>query len=403
MSRPDSLPITILVTLLVAVGSFAIAVYTPSMPAIAEEFAASTDQVKLTLTVFMLGFALGQLVYGPVSDRWGRRGVLLAGLAVFIAGDVACVLATSIEHMLAGRFLQALGACAGPVLGRAVVRDVHGRRNTARVFAWMGTALALAPVIGPTVGGHLHVWFGWRASFLLLTGMGAVLMLAIILFLPETNRTADAEATDFRRMMRNFATLLGDRPFLGYLLCGSFIYSGLFCYMAIAPFLIIDGLGLTPEKFGFLSIFTTTSYLVGTVIAARLSPGWGIDRIIRIGTWLALGGGVLMLAVAEWVLSIPAIVGPMMIFAVGMGLVLPNSLAGGMIPFPRMAGSASALLGFGQQGMAAAATIVAVAFPQDSALSVGLCLAGLGAAAALAHFVLLRPRTALAGEEAASD
>jgi MFS transporter, DHA1 family, multidrug resistance protein len=390
MPRPDSLAVTALLTALVAIGSFSTSIYVPSMPALAVEFGATPEQVKLTLTLFLLAFALGQLVYGPLSDRIGRRGLLLAGLGLYLAGSLACALAPSIGTMIAARFLQAAGACAGAVLGRAVVRDVHGRAGTARVFAWIGAATALSPAIAPTLGGHLHVWFGWRANFVLLAALGAALLLGVRLLLPETNRRRDPQATGLGRMAANYRLLLADRRFLGYLLCGSLPYAGLYAYIAVTPFLFIGRLGLSPEVYGTLTLFTTGSYLAGSLAAARLGPRLGVDGLVLAGVAVALAGAAVMAALAAFVLSVPTLLGPMMLFSVGLGLSLPSAMAGGMLPFPQMAGAASALLGFWQMFLAALATLATAALPQASALGMAALLVALAAASVAARLTLLR-------------
>src|SRR6266851_4590635 len=302
--RPDSLAGTVLLTALAAIGSFSVAIYTPSMPSLVADFHTRPAMVKLTLSLFLVGFAVAQLVYGPLSDRFGRRPVLVAGLAVYVVGSLACAVAPSIDAMIAGRFLQAVGACAGPVLGRAVVRDVHGREGTARVLAWIGAATTLSPAIGPTLGGSLHVWFGWRANFVLLAIFGAALL-----------------ATAWR--------LLGDRFYLGYMLSGSCIYAGLYSWIAAAPFLFVDRLGFSPDHYGALTIVTTGSYIGGSVAAARLTHRAGLDRMILLGCALAVTGAALMslLALAT-ALSAATLIGPMMLFSFGMGLTLANALAG---------------------------------------------------------------------------
>jgi DHA1 family bicyclomycin/chloramphenicol resistance-like MFS transporter len=391
LRAPDasSLLITLLITALVAAGTFSTSIYAPSMPTLVDELETTTDLVKLTLTVFLVGFALGQLVYGPISDRFGRRPVLMGGLLVFCLGNLACVAAPDIETMIAGRFLQALGACSGPVLGRAVVRDVHGPQGTARVLAWIGAAMAISPALGPTLGGHLHVWFGWRANFALLTVLGMLLFVAVSMFLRETNPRLDPDGTDWLRLFGNFRVLLGDRHFAGWLLCGSLIFAGLYVYIAIAPFLFIDRLEFRANTFGLLTVFTTSCYLAGTVSAARLTRRISVERMVLAGSIAALVGGVLMFAFAIETLSPVTILGPMMLFSYGMGLTLPNAMAGGMIPFPHMAGTASALLGFGQQGLAAAATVLAAALPQHSALVMGGLIAALAFGALLARVFLI--------------
>jgi DHA1 family bicyclomycin/chloramphenicol resistance-like MFS transporter len=393
MLRPDSIAITGLLTALAAIGSFSTSIYVPSMPALVDAFQTSADRVKLTLSVFLVGFALAQLVYGPLSDRFGRRGTLIVGLVLYVAGDLACALAPSIELMIAGRFLQGVGACAGPALGRAVVRDVHGREGAVRVFAWIGAAMAISPAIGPLLGGHLQVWFGWRASFILLTALRILLLGSVGLLLAETNKAVDPVATHPATMARNYGSLLAHRRFLGFLLCGSLIFAGLYAWIAAGPFLIMTQLGVAPDIYGSLSLFTTGAYLAGSIGAARITPRVGIERMVLIGCALACAGGVSMAIAAASFLSVPGLLGPMLLFAAGMGLTLPNCIAGALVSFPRIAGTASALLGFAQMSVAALATVAMAHLPHYSALALAGTIAGMSLLALAARLVLLRPAT----------
>jgi MFS transporter, DHA1 family, multidrug resistance protein len=387
--RPDSTAGTVLLTALVAIGSFSVSIYTPSMPALVEDFHTRPAMVKLTLSLFLVGFAAAQLVYGPLSDRLGRRPVLVAGLAIYVIGSIACVAAPSIEAMIAARFLQAVGACAGPVLGRAVVRDVHGREGTARVLAWIGAATTLSPAIGPTLGGSMHVWFGWRANFVLLAVFGAVLLGTAWRLLGETNRQLDPVAIHVVAMADNYRRLLTDRRYLGYMLSGSCIYAGLYSWIAAAPFLFVERLGFSPDRYGALTIVTTGSYIGGSVVAARLTQRAGLDRMILIGCALAaIGAGSMVLLALAVALSAATLIGPMMLFSFGMGLVLANAMAGGLLPFPRMAGIASALLGFAQMALAALATMLVAALPPVSAVSMSGVILLLATAGFASHVTL---------------
>src|SRR5260221_3984882 len=289
--RPDSVAGTVLLTALAAIGFFSVSIYTPSMPSLVADFHTRPAMVKLTLSLFLVGFAVAQLVYGPLSDRFGRRPVLVAGLAVYVVGSLACAVAPSIDAMIAGRFLQAVGACAGPVLGRAVVRDVHGREGTARVLAWIGAATTLSPAIGPTLGRSLHVWFGLRAHFLLLAIFGAALLATAWRLLGETNRQLDPVAIGLASMAGNYRRLLTDRLYLGYMLSGSCIYAGLYSWIAAAPFLFVDRLGFSPDHYGALTIVTTGSYIGGRVAAAPPLPPPRLDPTILLGFAPAAVGG----------------------------------------------------------------------------------------------------------------
>ena len=164
--------VIILLTLLVAMGAISTDIYLPSLPSIAAEFSTDTASVQLTLSIFMIAFAVSQLVYGPLSDQFGRRPVLLGGMSLYLVASTGCAMADSIETLILARFLQALGACSGPVVARAIVRDVFGRERSAKVMAYMGTAMALAPVLGPIAGGFLQVWFGWQANFAVMAALG---------------------------------------------------------------------------------------------------------------------------------------------------------------------------------------------------------------------------------------
>ena len=359
MPRATSLPVTVLLTALVALGPISTDLYLPSLPAMARAFGAPVGEVQLTLSVFLAGFATAQLAYGPLSDRFGRRPILLIGLGIYVAASLACALAPSIGVLIAARFLQAVGGCAGPVLCRAVVRDVHGREGAARVLAYLSSAVALAPALGPILGGFLEVWSGWRANLLVLVAYGASGLAAAALILPETNPSPDATAMHPRRMLANYAGLLGRRTYLGYALCCTFAYSGIFAFISGSSFVLVDRIGLRPDEYGFCFAAVACSYMAGALAAGRLTRRMGIDRMVRAGGAITGVGGAIPAAVG-WSGAAPnglggaaAIIAPMMLCIAGIGLVLPNAMAGAIGPFPRIAGAASALLGFMQMTTAA--------------------------------------------------
>jgi DHA1 family bicyclomycin/chloramphenicol resistance-like MFS transporter len=294
-----------------------------------------------------------------MSDRFGRRPMLLFGLALYVAASIACALAATIGMLIAARIAQAVGACAGPVICRAVVRDVHGhgpkgREGAARILAYMGAAMALAPALGPILGGFLEVWFGWRSNFVALTLYGAAGFVATLLMLPETNVQPDPHAMRPGRMLATYATLLRHRAYPGFVLCCAFAYSGIFAFISGSSYVFVDHFGLSPSLYGVCFATIVVGYMIGTVLAGRLTRRLGIERMVRIGALVATAGGAILAGLA-WagVDTIAAVLAPMVLFMVGTGLVLPNSMAGAIGPFPAAAGAASALLGFTQMTVAA--------------------------------------------------
>ncbi len=372
-ARP-SFALAALLTTLVALGPLSTDLYLPALPTLARVFASDAAGVQLTLSVFLAGFACGQIFYGPLSDRFGRRPLMLGGLALFCAGSIGCVLATSIEMLVLARFVQALGACAGPVIGRAVVRDLWGATESARIIAYMGGAMALSPRLGPTLGGFLTVLFGWQSNFVLLLLIGALQLVAVACMLSESNVHRDPAASNPRQMVANFARLLADRHYLGCLLSFSFSYSALFAFISASSFVLADRHGLTPQVYGLCFGVVIAGYLLGSLASGRLVRRLGSDYLLLRGAWLGAIAGVSMAALEfSGVRSIAAILGPMFFCTVATGLVMPNAIARALAPYPTMAGSASALMGFVQMTIAA---LVGIA--------VGHGLAGGGAVLALA-------------------
>ena len=375
---------TLLVTAITALGPLTMSMYAPSMPTIAQALDTTAGMVQVTLSIYLTGFAVGQLIYGPLSDRFGRRPVLIGGIAVFVVASAACTLAGSIEQLIAARFFQALGSCCGPVLGRAVVRDVYGRERAASVLAYMAMAMALAPAIGPAAGGYLTVLFGWRANFVFLTVFGLAILAAVWTMLEETNRRRDPTALMPRRLVSNYASLARSRTFAGYTLCLAAIYSGMFAFISGSSFVLIEQFGLSPERYGMAFGVIVVGFMIGTFSAGRLTRRLGVDRLIGAGSALSglcgLAGLALALARVD---HTAAILAPMFGFMIGAGLLMPNAQAGGLGPFPTMAGTASALMGFTQMGLAAASGIL-VGSLQDGTqvpMMASVCAGALTAAA----------------------
>jgi MFS transporter, DHA1 family, multidrug resistance protein len=384
--HPESLVVGALLTALVALGQISTSIYIPSMPSIVSELATTPDRVNLTLTGFLLGFAVCQMVFGPVSDRFGRRPVLLVGLGLYLAASLLCALASTIAALILGRVLQGMAACAGPVLGRAIVRDIYGPTRTAAAMAYIGAALAISPAVAPIIGGYLQVWFGWRSAFIFLTAVGALIFAASWLLLAETSPRGSGSNRNTSGLLRSCALLLRDRRYLGYTLVISFIFAGLMAFAAGGPFVFIELLGMSPEHYGMLAIFTVVGFLLGSLVTGRLTGRLPLDRLLLLGLICAVFGGGLMAGLAVFApLSVASIIAPMAIFTAGLGMALPTGMAGAMAPFPQIAGAASALLGFVQMLVAAGASYAVGVLPHGSAWPMATVIAA-GAVAALLSF-----------------
>lgn len=397
--RPDhwrgvtGTPLIALLTAIVAIGPLSISFYVPSLPDIARSLGATPGEAQATMTTYLAGFAIAQLIYGPLSDKHGRRPVLVGALLLFILATAVCAMTQTIEQLLAARFVQGFGACCGPILGRAMVRDLFDGPAMVRVFAIVGASVAIAPALAPSIGGVIEQAFGWEASFLSLALIAVILLLLALLFLDESNRHRTPDAVQPRRLIAIYAGLLRNTVFMSYVLCGALIFSGVFGYHATAAFVIMGEMGLSPAEYGLLAIITVPAYMAGNITSGRLAGRVPARVLIGCGIACAATGAVLLETLSGTV-SLPRILGPMMVYFLGFGLILPNCIAGALQPFPRVAGSASATMGFIQMACGALSSIIAALVYQGSGMGpFGWLLIGLSCLAAL-NFILLVPREA---------
>ncbi len=392
MLNPTSFACTLSIALLVALGPLATDMYLPALPGLTGEFSTSAGQVQLTLSLFLAGFALAQIIYGPLSDRFGRKPMLLVGLALFVLASMACALAQSIEMLILARFVQALGGSAGPVLGRAMVRDIHGPQESARVLSHIGSAMALAPAFAPILGGYMSVYLGWASIFWFLALVGLFGATLLLLAIEETAPQEHRHPRAVKIILGDYARLLRDPAYLGYTLTCTLAYSGLFAFLSGSSFVIIEYFGVNEEHFGLLFLLVVVGYISGTLSGGRLSRRYDFRRLVGVGSLVLLVAGGSMLAIAlnqpEQVMSI---VLPMMLFMHGVGLVMPQSMAGALANYPHIAGSASGLLGFTQMTTAGLVGVVVGHGYDGTPVAMAMAIAIAGLLSLMVYLLLLRP------------
>ncbi len=388
MLRPNTLALTALLALLTAAGPISVDLYLPSLPAIGQALDASVPQVQLTLSGFLICFAVGQIFYGPLSDHVGRRPVLIATLAVYVATCLGCALATSIETLIVLRGVQALGVAGAPVLARAIVRDLYSGARAGRELSRMGAIMALAPAIAPGLGAVMQTTIGWQANFYLMATIGAGALAMITILLPETTKPPKRPDAPIPSLIRAYGTFMRHRRFLIYMGIVATSYGGLFAWISGSSFALQDLYGLSPLAFGLIFAATTLGYLAGTLFAARWVTRLGIERtIVWGGVALAAGGLAMVITTALELRSPFALALPIVIYLAGLGLALPQSLAGALTPFPDRAGAASSALGFVQQVLGSLLGILVGHSLSRSALPLAVIIAVMGVLAlALALF-----------------
>jgi DHA1 family bicyclomycin/chloramphenicol resistance-like MFS transporter len=378
MLRPGTFALTALLAALSAIGPLTTDMYLPSLPDIVRLLDATTADGQLTISSYLVGFAVGQIVYGPVSDRHGRKPVLIGAVVLYSAASLLCAGSTSISMLIGARALQALGGCGGIVLARAIVRDLYAGARAGRELALIGSVMALAPVLAPIAGGVLQTAFGWRSIFFTLVASGLCGIAIIWTLLPET-LPRRAEPLSLSSMLHSYRIVARNRVFLAYLALGTTSYAGLFAWISGASFVLQNLYGLAPFDFGVAFAIGSVGYMAGAALSARLVGKLGVDGTAGIGSLCLCFGGLAMAgAVALGLTTAVSLVLPMAIYLAGLGMVLPQSIAGAMTPFPEHAGTASALFGFIQQCGAALCGVAVGHWLGASAWPLAIAVAAMG-------------------------
>jgi DHA1 family bicyclomycin/chloramphenicol resistance-like MFS transporter len=395
MLRPDTFALTALLALLTAIGPLSMDLYLPALPAISVAFGATPAAGALTVSLYLIGFAAGQVAYGPLSDRHGRKPVMLAAMLIYCVASVVCALAPTIEALIAARFLQAFGSSGAIVLSRAVVRDLYEGPRAGRELSLMAVIMGLAPIVAPVIGSVLQAVFGWRACFVFLVLAGIAAAAAVRWLLPETLRKrartpSSGLIASIGVVARNRAAL----AFIGMIAAG---YGGLFAFISGSPFALQSVYALTPFGYAFAFAIASAGYIGGSWLAAKLVVRLGIDRTIGWGVLaFAVAGVAMIVATALAPRVVAGFVAPMTLYLFGLGLAMPQALAGALQPFPERAGAASSLIGCVQQSVAASTgALVAHALGETAwPLVIGIALPGM---AALAIWAATRGVRAKAG------
>src|ERR1019366_1728254 len=383
----------VLMGVLQAFAPLSIDMYLPSMPLLEKVFSATTAQVQITLVTFLLGYALGQSLYGPVTDRFGRKPPLYFSLALFVVSSAACALSPSVNVLSVFRLLQAIGACGGAVVSRAMVRDLFPPKDLRRIFSMLVLVLGVSPLISPFIGGYLLVWFGWESIFYTPAFLGALTLLAVHHRLDESLAPEHAQPLHMEHIISSYGQLLKDRTFLGASLVCGFSSAGMFAYIASAPFVFINMYKLPPQQFGWLFGFIAAGLIAASQVNGRMSHKIPLWKVLRVANLVQLGSGLAVLATAATGFGgMAGIFAPVFVYMCATGFVFPNGNAIAMMRHGNMAGTASALLGTNQFVIAAATTIVLGLIDNSSAMPMAIVIAGCGAAAALLNYWTLGAR-----------
>jgi DHA1 family bicyclomycin/chloramphenicol resistance-like MFS transporter len=358
---------------LAATGTLATNILLPSLPQMAVSLKVSSAAVTSAITIFLAVFAVGQLVVGPISDRYGRRWPVLIGFAVFFAGSIWCGLATDLPGLLIGRVIQAAGACATSVLSRAIARDMFSGPALARAMALIMIAMAAAPGFSPLLGGALDHYFGWRSEFALVAVFAGLGALAYGTVFGETHH-ATRTPLDPLAIARNYIGLIADRRFVVPAATVSLIMGGLFSVFSAAPRVLIEAMHFTPIQLGLFFAGTVLIVFAAGMLATKLAPRYGLDRSIRGGLFAAATGSIAMLLVSLYSPSFLPFLGAMSVFLLGMGIVNPLGTAQALSPFGDKAGAASALVGFWQMMTAAIGVWLAATISHDALFALGVVL-----------------------------
>ena len=389
-------PTPLLVLILGALTAFtpmSVDMYLPSFPSLERYFAAAPSDVQLTLSTFFLGLALGQAIYGPVSDRFGRRPPLIFGSIVYILASLGCALAPSIQGLIAFRFLQALGGCVGMVISRSIVRDLFDERGAARMFATLMAIMGVAPILAPLLGGQLLIYMNWQAMFWILTGFGCLILFAVLFGLKETLPEDSRRSLRPSSVVTTYWRIVTDPYFMGHSLSQSLTFAGMFAYITASPFVLISLYGVPAEHYGFVFGANAVGFIgaaqVNVRLLSRTTPG--VILSIALAVAAAMGALVALAAITGFG-GLAGLLAPLFLFMASLGFIGPNSTARALAPQGANAGAASAVLGTLQFAMGGLSGALVAALPKTSAIPMASMIGGCALLGLAAHRALVGRR-----------
>jgi DHA1 family bicyclomycin/chloramphenicol resistance-like MFS transporter len=371
--------LVVLLSALGAIGPLSIDTYLPSLPTIAHDIRAPAGAVEVTVAVYFAGLALGQLLFGPASDRLGRRMPMLAGLALYVVASLACALAPNVQVLIAARLVQSIGGCASMVISRAVVRDHFDHQESARFLSLMTLVSGLAPILAPLIGSAILTVAGWRTIFVALAAFGAATAAAIVLRLPESRTAEVADQASREHPFQAYSRLLSEPRLLGYLLGGAFNSACIFTYIASSPAVLIGVYGVSPTAFSLLFGMNSIGLVAGAQLNRLLLRRHPADRVLAVSAWASVGLGLWLAAAAiTGAGGLVGLLAPLFLTISASGLIQINTTAGGLAVDPTRSGSTSALFGASAFGLGAATASIAGALadatPRPMALVICACL-----------------------------
>jgi DHA1 family bicyclomycin/chloramphenicol resistance-like MFS transporter len=386
-------PLTLCLGLVAALAPLSIDMYLPTFSTIAREFDATAAQIQLTLSVYILGFTFGQLVYGPLSDRFGRRPVLLSGIVIYVAMSVLCATATSAEGLTIYRFFQAIGGGAGTVLSRAIIRDRYTGVQMAKVMSLMLTIILFAPMIAPVFGGYLLIWLGWRAVFWALTICGIAAICVVAFGIKESLPPERRAQPGFGPVLRGYITVLSNRDALGFVLSGGVTFGALFAFLSGAPFVFIEFYGVAPEHLGYIFTLNVLGVMAGGWLNSKLVVTKGVRDMMTIGIWLLLAGSIILFAlVATNVWGVWGVILGIIFFTLPLNMINANAAAGTLEFFPYNAGTASAVVGAVRYGCGAVSGVCVGLLHDGTAMPMAWVILGCSAIAVFFLLTMVRRR-----------
>jgi Bcr/CflA subfamily drug resistance transporter len=389
LSKTNPSLIIALLCLITTLGRFVMDNYLPSLPFISQSIHAPASDIQLTLTLYILGFGLSQLIYGPLSDRFGRKKILMGGLILFLIANTLCSFTQSLTILLVTRLLSGVGMGVCGVLNRAIASDCFSGPAFSKAWSYTTTTLVVVLIVAPLIGSGVQEWLGWRANFAVATLFVGLATFIILWGLPETNHSNKLHAITVKSVIQNYKTILSSRSFIVSTLCYTFVFAGLVAYFQISPFLLMNELHLTPMQYGYTSLAIAIGYLSGGLIVSRLARVLGIRLLLVMGILLVITGGALMISLnyddptTVWRVLLPTAV-----YVLGARIVIPNAMAGAFTGFRHLGGSASGLIGGIQMLGTALVSLIMTHFSDRSPMPLALLFSILGLCSLIAFCYL---------------